>query len=319
MKSKTEVVVVGAAIVDLPLRPVNRDVFDAVSYPIDQIAMTIGGDAINEATIIKRLGHQTRLVSCIGEDGAGAEVLAHCRKNGIDIDYLKVDPAKTTSINVGLVSDNGERIFITNRNGSLWKFAPDDIAITAVSDARILSFASIFNNPLLDCACMVKLFRRAKEQGMTICADMVKSRLGEGLADIREALSYVDYFFPNFDEASELTGQDDINAVADTFLACGVKNVIIKTGSKGSFIKNADGAFTVPAYRHANCIDTTGAGDNFASAFISALLEDRPLKECAMFANAVASVAVESIGATTGVQTRAQADERYKAYMEENR
>ena len=65
-----DVMIIGAAIVDLPLRPVSKEVFDVVSYPVDGIAMTIGGDALNESTIITRLGHKVALMSCIGVDVA---------------------------------------------------------------------------------------------------------------------------------------------------------------------------------------------------------------------------------------------------------
>ena len=320
MKNKPEVVIIGAAIVDLPLRPVGREVFDTVSYPIDQIAMTVGGDAINEATIITRLGHSVRLVSCIGNDVAGNFILDHCRANGIDTGFLRVREDMTTSINVGLVGQDGERVFITNRNGSLWKFAFSDIDLSCLEEGAVLSFASIFNNPLLDNQSMVQIFRRAKERGMVICADMVKCRLGETLEDIREALSYVDYFFPNYDEARELTGKDDLDEIADTFLGCGVKAVVIKIGKRGALIRSAQERLLVPAYNRANCIDTTGAGDNFASGFITALLEGKTLRQCGAFANAVASVSVESVGATTGLLSRRQADARYNDYlhMEEN-
>ena len=315
MKNKPEVVIIGAAIVDLPLCPVGREVFDTVSYPIDQIAMTVGGDAINEATIITRLGHNVRLVSCIGDDVAGHFIKNHCCANGIDTTFIRVREDMTTSINVGLVGQDGERVFITNRNGSLWKFAFEDIDLTCLSEGTILSFASIFNNPLLDNRAMVQIFRRAKERGMVICADMVKCRLGETLGDIREALSYVDYFFPNYDEARELTGKDDLDEIAGTFLDCGVKTVVTKIGKRGALIRSAQERLLVPAYNRSNCIDTTGAGDNFASGFITALLEGKTLRQCGEFANAVASVSVETIGATTGVTSRQKADERYKDYL----
>lgn len=48
-----DVMIIGAAIVDLPLRPVSKEVFDVVSYPVDGIAMTIGGDALNESTMFQ--------------------------------------------------------------------------------------------------------------------------------------------------------------------------------------------------------------------------------------------------------------------------
>ena len=75
-----------------------------------------------------------------------------------------------------------------------------------MKQAKILSLASIFNCPLLDGKALVEIFKVAKAEGMTITADMIKPRLGETLDDIKEALSYVDYFFPNFDEACLMTG-----------------------------------------------------------------------------------------------------------------
>ncbi len=105
-----DVMIIGAAIVDLPLRPVSKEVFDVVSYPVDGIAMTIGGDALNESTIITRLGHKVALMSCIGVDVAGAFVLSHCERTGIDTKYIKQDPAIDTSINVGLVAADGEKL-----------------------------------------------------------------------------------------------------------------------------------------------------------------------------------------------------------------
>ena len=79
-------------------------------------------------------------------------------------------------------------------------------------------------------------------------------------------------------------------------------------------MKNAQECFIVPIYPKANCVDTTGAGDNFASGFITALLEGRSLRQCAEFANVTASIAIEAVGATTALQSRAQADERYEKY-----
>ena len=44
MDKTLDVVCVGAAIVDVPLQPVSRNIFDSESYPLEQISMTIGGD-----------------------------------------------------------------------------------------------------------------------------------------------------------------------------------------------------------------------------------------------------------------------------------
>ena len=120
MDKKLDVMCLGAAVVDIPLRPVSRDIFDIESYPVDRIAMAVGGDAMNEATIISRLGFKTGLMACVGDDAAGQFILRSCRNDNIDVEGVRIDPSIDTSMNIGLVTADGERTFITNRNGSLW-------------------------------------------------------------------------------------------------------------------------------------------------------------------------------------------------------
>lgn len=310
-----DVVCIGAAIVDVPLRPVSKDIFDHESYPLDRIGMTIGGDAINESTIISRLGHRVGLMSMVGQDIMGNFILDHCRREGIDTAGVRQRAGVDTSINIGLVTADGERTFVTNRNGSLWKMSIDDMDLSLVGRARVLSLASFFNNPRLDNAALVKIFQVARAAGMTIAADMIKPRLGETFDDIAEALSYVDYFFPNCDEARLMTGEEDIERVADRILAYGVRHVVIKIGKSGVFIKAHRGtAMTVPAMKGITALDTIGAGDNFASGFITGLLEGKPLAACGAYGNVAASLAITSIGATTGVKSRESFDRQLEAY-----
>ncbi|HBO37101.1 MAG TPA: sugar kinase [Pasteurellaceae bacterium] len=304
MENKLDVICLGAVVVDIPLRPVSRDIFDIESYPVDQIAMTVGGDAMNEATIISRLGFKTGIIACIGDDVAGQFILQSCQKDNIDIEGIKIDATLDTSINVGLVTEDGERTFVTNRNGSLWKENIEHVDFGKVKQAKILSLASIFNNPLLDGKTLVRIFRVAKTENMLITADMIMPRLGETLEDIREALSYVDYFFPNFNEACLLTGENQEDKVADSLYSCGVKNVVMKIGKRGCYIRNADGVMIVPACKDITVIDTIGAGDNFASGFIAGLLQGKDIQECAIYANCTAAVSVQHTGATTGVKNK---------------
>lgn len=315
MNTSLDVVCVGAAIVDVPLQPVSKNIFDSESYPLEQISMTIGGDAINESTIISRLGHKVGLVSMVGNDAVGAYIIEHCEREGIDHAGVRRKDGVDTSINIALVTADGERTFVTNRNGSLWKMAIDDIDMSLIGRGRLLSIASFFNNPRLDNDAMVMICKEASAAKMIITADMIKPRLGETFDDIAEALSFVDYFFPNCDEARMMTGEQDIARVADRILAYGVKHVIIKIGKHGAYIKGRDGTeMIVPAMQGITAIDTIGAGDNFASGFIAALLEGRSLKECGEYGNVAASLAVTSIGATTGVTSRALFDEQLEQY-----
>lgn len=314
MDKACEVVIVGASVTDLQVYPVGRSIINTASYPAEQMVWTVGGDALNEATVLTRLGHKVRLISCVGDDAPGRMILEHCQRSKIDTAHLKRDTDKTTAINVGLIWEDGERTFLNNKSGSLWTYGPEDVDLTAVSEGKILSFASIFNSPQLDGAFMLELFQLAASRGMIICADMVAPKRGEALADIQQALGLVDYFFPNYEEAARLTGRQSIDDIADALLSLGVKNVVLKIGREGCLLKNRKKRAIIPAYPDAKCVDTTGAGDNFASGFICGLLEGMRLEECAQMANCTASLAIEVIGATKGVHSRGQVEERMMDY-----
>ena len=158
MEKQFDVLCVGAAVIDIPLQPVSKNIFDVESYPLQQISMTIGGDAINESTVISRLGHKTALATMVGDDAAGQYIIQHCQREGICVEGIRTKENIDTSINVGLVTQDGERTFVTNRNGSLWKMTIKDIDLALVPKAKILSLASFFNNPLLDNDALVKIF-----------------------------------------------------------------------------------------------------------------------------------------------------------------
>ncbi len=92
----------------------------------------------------------------------------------------------------------------------------------------------------------------------------------------------------------------------------GVKHPVIKCGAKGCVIGvDREKIIKVPAYSPVNCIDTTGAGDCFVAGFIWALSEGYDIEECGKFANATASVCVEKLGATEGIDNIENIKNRY--------
>lgn len=66
-----EIVIIGAAIIDVLAYPVNVKVFETGSYSTEDIHMTTGADALNEATILAKKGRRVQLEQMIGQDDAG--------------------------------------------------------------------------------------------------------------------------------------------------------------------------------------------------------------------------------------------------------
>ncbi len=310
-----DIFIVGAAIADVLIRPVDGDVR---SCAVDSIRLSLGGDAMNEATVLARLGHRPMLVTKLGQDAAAELVLAHCARENIRM-YAARDGSIDTGINAVLVGSDGERSFITNRNGSLRRLSLNDILpaleTEAFAGAKIACLASMFVSPMLNAEDMEALFARIKSAGKILCADTTKRKNGETARDVAGALKHLDYFFPNREEAALLTGQAEPDAIADCLLDVGVKNVALKLGAQGCLLKNARQRILVPAYPKVRCLDTTGAGDTFAAAFMSGLLEGCPLAECGARANAAASICIERLGATSAPMDPAEIDKRYSEIL----
>ena len=306
-----DITIIGAAILDVMASPISKNQLLGRSCPADRVTLTPGGDACNEATTLARLGKQVNLITKVGNDLSGRILLDYFHENGVSTEDTVTESNLDTGINIVLVDEEAERSFVTNRNGSLRKLCLSDINRKALGKAPILCFASIFVSPCFTVPDMAALFRSAKEQGCTLCADMTRCKNGERLPDIQEAIQYLDYLFPNYEEAKAVSGLSDPNEIADAFLACGVSCMVIKMGSKGCFIKSKNERISILAYPHTNCIDTTGAGDNFAAGFLYALSEHMELADCGRFANVTASLAVESLGACTGVHSLEQVMKRF--------
>ena len=293
-----EIILIGAAIVDVLVRPADAEVFRTGSYPAEEICMSVGADALNEATILARRGRKIELQTVIGADTAGKLIRQHCRDNGIWVDASCIRKEQTTGINVVLVGEDGSRSFLTNPHGTLRSLALPDIRMPFAKSAEIVCFASIFVFPKLGAAEMAQIFAQVKAQGKVLCADMTKRKNRETAEDMAEALAYIDYLLPNDEEALLLTGEDSVEGAAERLKATGVGNVIIKCGKRGCYCRTETERFWVPAEEGVRCIDTTGAGDSFAAGFLDALADGRTLRECAAQGNRWGAQAVQHMGAT---------------------
>lgn len=299
--SNPEILLIGAAIIDVLVRPASSDVFTKGSSPAEEIRMSIGGDALNEATVLAKLGRKVMLETVVGDDEAGHYILNHCERVGIDISEDAVHKNYTTGINVVLVQEDGIRNFLTNRNGTLRKLTIEDIHMPFPKSVKFVCFASIFVFPSIDTEELRIIFSQAKVQGKIVCADMTKRKKNETVEELAPALQYVDYLFPNDEEAMLLTGKETVEDAAEELKKAGVKNVIIKAGKQGCFIRNKEVCQWLPAADNVKCVDTTGAGDSFAAGFIYALSDGKDIVECAQYANQCGAKAVQKVGAATWI------------------
>ena len=293
--------IIGAGVVDVLVGAVDEKIFARSSTPADFVKISFGGDALNEAIVLSRLGKKVQWISKVGDDDAGRRILNYATENGLDTSSVKVEANLETGVNIVLVDGSGERHFLTNPRSSLRKLSAEDILPHVDGMADIVCLASMFVSPLLDIAATEKIFKLIKSKPRILAFDATRAKNGETLKDLSASLSCADYFFPNEAELATLTGEADVYKNIEALLSFGLKCAVVKRGGRGCVITTKDKRFEIPACRVEKVLDTTGAGDCFAAGFLYALSEGRSLEECGRFACATAACSVEEVGAVTGV------------------
>lgn len=307
--NRTEVLCVGQACVDVLVQGGDLDMPYASEYKrASCIRMSVGGDAANEAVVLAKLGRRVELACALGEDGAGRFIRNAMEEQKVGTGRIVLPRSGDTTVSLVLIDSAGQRRFL---NAGIPEM-PLEVLETA-GTARIVSLASLFLPPFTNAENVSLVARPARQSGAIVCADVICGQTGCTLDDLAGSLGEIDYFFPNEEEARLITGETDLNSMADRLLSRGIGTVVIKTGARGCFAKSASENLIVPGYR-VTPVDTTGAGDNFAAGFMFGLLEGKPLAECCKLGCGVAAVSIGSVGASTGVKNREQVLEMIRGF-----
>ena len=308
-----KVSVIGPAIIDVLASGVGTDIFEKKSHRLDDIRLSFGGNALNEAVVLSRLGVDTELITKLGDDESGKKVFDFIKDNGIHTDKVKMAFGLKTAINVVLVDKNGERFFLTDPNSNLRKMEYSDIACHTDDMADLVCFPCMFTSPLLGIAEMASLFAEIKSKpGRTLILDMTNAKNNETLDDMREIFALADYFLPNEEELKSISGGLGTEDAVRKILSWGTKAVIVKRGGGDTLLCTGNGIDPIPVYKTKTIVDTTGAGDSFGAGFIYGLSNGMSLTDCVTFGNAVASCTVEKTGATDGIVSGEKPLRRYK-------
>lgn len=291
--------IIGAAHLDALVEGIEEGALRQGSTPAECIRLGFGGDALNEAVTLTRLGGTVDLVSKTGCDSAGDMVRDFCHAVGLSTEHIAREDGLSTSMNIVLIDRAGERRFITDPNSSLRALTLSDVLPLLDTLAPVVCFASLFVFPRFGAEELTSLFAAIKQRGALLAADMTRRKKGERIRDLAGVWPQLDILFANAEEAGLLTQTDSVPEMARELRESGVSCVVIKTGARGCYLASDRFTGEIPGCVSRACVDTTGAGDNFAAAFLFACAAGCGFADAARFANAVASICVEYLGATT--------------------
>jgi sugar/nucleoside kinase (ribokinase family) len=206
-----------------------------------------------------------------------------------------------------MINSSGERTFFY-LGGANDRFTLADINWSLLDEAAVVHVGGTYLLPQFDGQGAAELFREARSAGKLTSMDVTWDTQERWRETIQPCFPHLSFFFPSYKEAAKITGKRNPEEMAVLLQDWGVRNVVIKLGAEGCYVKPAAAAgFSVPACA-ATVVDTTGAGDSFVAGFLSGLLRGWDLDECAGFACAVAALNIQSVGATGGMPTFEQAN-----------
>jgi sugar/nucleoside kinase (ribokinase family) len=300
----SKIVSLGILVTDVIARPVNTMPEKGKLSLVDSVELHTGGCAVNTAIDLAKIGEDVGIIGLIGNDGFGSFLVDTLKKEGVDTTGLKVTDKVNTSVSLVLSNSDGERSFIHSL-GSNGIFNEEHIDMEIIKQCDILFVAGALLMPSLDGEPAARLLKKAKEMGKYTVLDTAWDSTGRWMKAIEPCLKHIDLFIPSIEEAQMLTGKENERHNADIFMEKGAKNVVIKLGAKGCYIRTAEEELYVDAFK-VEAVDTNGAGDSFVAGFITGLANGWDTRTCGEFANAVGAHCVMKVGASSGIKSKSE-------------
>jgi sugar/nucleoside kinase (ribokinase family) len=286
------VLVVGDVITDIiaiPEGPIVRG-----SDRRARIRSRPGGSAANLAVWLGSLGVPVTFAGRVASADVEAQS-GHFRARGVT-PFLAADAELPSGVLISIVDADGERSFLTDRGANLnldLADLPTDL-LEGISILAVSGYSFFADRPR---AAVMALMHAARERKIVTVVDPASvGFLREvGRDTFLRWTQGTGTIFANLDEALELTGSSDPNLQMQT-LGRFFDRVVLKRGAAGAALGGRRGVtLSLPAPK-SDVIDSTGAGDAFAAAFIAAELKGGTPEACLAAGIAAGARSVATIG-----------------------
>jgi len=265
-----------------------------------RISTSSGGAAGNVAAWLTRTDARSTIVSHVGDDPAGAAIVAEFDALGVSHGDLVIQ-GETSGVVVVLVDSSGERTMFPDKGANSRLTVTDLPDLGAFQAVYISGYALL--NPLARDG-VLEMIEKIKADGLPIYFDPASVGAMKDVADkeLHNWFSMMDVIFLNEEESIYLTGSVEIERALDYLLDFS-QVVVIKRGSAGAIAKaRGFDSISLPGVA-ATVVDTTGAGDSFAAGFIASYSKNHDLTAALQAGTELAADCVAIVGGRPRVGT----------------
>lgn len=280
---------------------------------VDTFHKRTAGAETNVAIGLARAGLRVGWASRLGTDSMARYLLGEMQREGVDCSRVVCDPSQRTGfLFKGRVAQGDPPVEYHRKGSAASHMRPGDIDVAWLTGARLLHVTGVF--PAISPTALATM-RRAVELvragGGTIAFDPnLRPTLWESAEAMRRELNALAFqahwVLPGLEEGRFLTGEQSPEGIAAFYRAHGASLVAVKLGPDGAYFDSTSGSGYLPAFPVPQVVDTVGAGDGFAVGVVSALLEGRTVAEAVRRGAWIGARAVQVLGDTEGLPTRAQ-------------
>jgi sugar/nucleoside kinase (ribokinase family) len=288
----------------------------AAKIPYESVTeVSAGGNSSNVVLGSAKLGLKTAYLSNIGDDDNGKKTLAKLSEAEVDTTWVKQNASVPTNYNYVLWYADDRTILVKHENYSNeW---PKDLTpstwlyLSSVSD-HDFSFHEKLSAWLIDNSEVKLAFSPGTWQ------------LKKGKEKLKDIYARTEIFFGNKQEAEKVVGDElrsptsgslevGLRKLAEAVKLLGPKIVVITDGENGAYCLDKEDKLWFMPTLNAKAFERTGAGDGFASAFLSAIFYEQPIGIALTWGSVNASSVVAQIGPHAGQLTREEIEAKIKS------
>ncbi len=276
-----------------------------------------GGDTSNCAIAAARQGARAACAGALGDDMAGRSIRELWAREGVDDRFVSTHPSAPTGLYFVDHGPSGHAFSYLRAGSAASLYGPRDLPREALRSARIVQ-ASGISQAISASACdaVFEAFAIAREAGALTAYDtnlrLKLWPLARARAIINTACGMADIVLPGFDDAVQLTGLDEPDAIADFYLRLGAKVVALTLGHEGSLVATPERRERLIPIR-VDAIDATGAGDCYDGAFLAEYIRTGDAFAAVAYANVAAALSTQGYGAVAPLPLRAEVEARITA------
>ncbi len=291
--------VVGDATVD-QMYFVNEFPEPGTEVTAHRAVLVPGGSGGTVATVLARLGNDTRIATRVGVGPFADLALRDAAAAGVDLRLVQHDDLHQTSSVTLLVTPDAQRTMISAAGASRYL---DSAALRAEDvsdrDALVMSAYSLIGGRQKEYA--LRTLELAREHRLTVFVDLGTAAVHALGAQLLDHVAEADFLLMNEYELYAITEEPTITAAVAQLHEAGVENLVVKVGENGSILFTAEHSELVEAHDVDGVIDSTGAGDYYTAAFAHAVMSGHDLLTAARMANVAGALNTTKVGAQSVV------------------